>query len=99
MGDASLLNQLCFKAMHCVLTDRLDKLESAVADVDAAAHWLLAKYPGRPLALIGFSFGGPAMWAATRRLPSEALVAGAASVSGSARGGTTFQKRQLDTVG
>jgi len=78
---------------------RLDMLESAVADVDAAAQWLLTRYPGRPLVLIGFSFGGPAMWAATRRLPSEALVAGAVSVAGSARGGSAFEKRQLDTVG
>lgn len=78
---------------------RLDMLQSAVSDVNAAAQWLTAKYPAKPLVLLGFSFGGPSMWAATRQLPTDTPIAGAASIAGSARGGSVFTKLKLDTEG
>ena len=44
------------------------------------------------------SRGGPACWAAARRLGSERLAA-VVSVAGSARGGERFAKVHLDTEG
>lgn len=78
---------------------RHDMLESAVADAHVAALWLLERYPGRPLVMAGFSFGGPSMWGAIGRLPAAAPLAGAASIAGSARGGSTYEDTSLDTVG
>eukprot|EP00929_Paragymnodinium_shiwhaense_P093313 TRINITY_DN5345_c0_g2_i1.p1 TRINITY_DN5345_c0_g2~~TRINITY_DN5345_c0_g2_i1.p1 ORF type:complete len:682 (-),score=99.80 TRINITY_DN5345_c0_g2_i1:460-2505(-) len=77
---------------------RLSVLECAVLDVEAAAQWLCSRFPGRPLAIIGFSFGGPAMWASANRLPPHYNFAGAASIAGSARGGTKFAEASLNTI-
>ena len=71
---------------------RLWMLESAVEDAVAGARWLLDRHAGARLVVVGFSFGGPALWAALDRLSAAfgARLAGAASVAGSARGGETF---------
>ena len=84
---------------------RVEMLEAAAADALAGARWLLERYddPSLPLVVMGFSFGGPAMWAALRALlarrPDGARLAGAASIAGSARGGARFEERLLDTCG
>jgi pimeloyl-ACP methyl ester carboxylesterase len=48
--------------------------------------------------LAGFSFGGPSVWAAARRLGPD-RVCGVAAIAGSARGGDRFRDAQLDTEG
>mmetsp|Transcript_28331 Transcript_28331/g.53971 ORF Transcript_28331/g.53971 Transcript_28331/m.53971 type:complete len:262 (-) Transcript_28331:1699-2484(-) len=50
---------------------RLDMLQSSMADTAAACMWLAEKYPGVPLILGGFSFGGPTVWAVAAQLHSQ----------------------------
>eukprot|EP00976_Prorocentrum_cordatum_P012973 259747-Prorocentrum_minimum.AAC.3 len=45
---------------------RKDMLQSAISDAVVASEWICEKYPGVPLILGGFSFGGPTCWAAAR---------------------------------
>ena len=66
-------------------------LASAVGDAQAAANYLLAAFPGAPLVVCGFSFGGPVMWAMTKKLSDCPTVVGVASIAGSARGGTQYE--------
>ena len=78
---------------------RVDALSAAVDDVVSCALYVRQKYgDGLRVVLVGFSFGGPACWAAARRLGSERLAA-VVSVAGSARGGERFAKVHLDTEG
>eukprot|EP00929_Paragymnodinium_shiwhaense_P075897 TRINITY_DN38883_c0_g1_i1.p1 TRINITY_DN38883_c0_g1~~TRINITY_DN38883_c0_g1_i1.p1 ORF type:complete len:657 (+),score=127.36 TRINITY_DN38883_c0_g1_i1:66-2036(+) len=77
---------------------RPDILESAVADIEAAAAWLTARYPGRPVVLVSHSFGGPSLWAGARRLPESLPLAGAVSIAGSARGGEQYKDMRMNTV-
>lgn len=44
-----------------------------VDDAEAAARWLLAQYPGRPLSLLGFSYGGFVAAALAGRLEAEGV--------------------------
>ena len=97
-GDCCVTLQIDWTTIPFKRLRRLDMLESSVADVTVAAHWLLARYPGVPLVVAGFSFGGPSIWPALGSLPADAPIAGAASIAGSARGGPKFAKRNLATA-
>ena len=74
---------------------RMDMMSSAVGDAEAAANYLLATFPGVPLVVCGFSFGGPVMWAMTKKLSDCATVVGVASIAGSARGGTQYEESEF----
>lgn len=78
---------------------QVSALADAVDDVVAAADYLRDKYgPHLRVILAGFSFGGPSVWAAARRLGVD-RVCGVASIAGSARGGERFRAAHLDTEG
>ena len=77
----------------------MDSLSDAADDVVAAAEYLRGKYGAHlRCILVGFSFGGPTVWAAARRLGPE-KVCGVAAIAGSARGGERFVTEALDTAG
>ena len=77
---------------------RKDVLASAVSDVCAAVRWMQLQHGGVeiPVALVGFSFGGPAVWASVPRL-SKVKLAGVACIAGSARGGAEHEAAKVDT--
>ena len=70
-------------------------------DLVASAEYAMSTYPGVPIFMCGYSFGGPSVWAAARRLTSAQghSLGGVISIAGSARGGARFEELQLDTVG
>ena len=78
---------------------KLEALESAVEDIEAAAAYLRARFgESLPLALVGFSFGGPSAWAAAARLVRQgAPPAAVACLAGSGRGGDRFMADGLHT--
>lgn len=45
-----------------------------VDDAEAAARWLLAQHPGKPLSLLGFSYGGFVAAALAARLEAEGVA-------------------------
>jgi alpha/beta superfamily hydrolase len=51
-----------------------DMREGEVDDAEAAADWLLARHPGLPLTLLGFSFGGFVVASLAARLEARAIV-------------------------
>ena len=80
---------------------RCDVMGSAVNNILAVAKWLVETHqkPGQPVlkvALVGFSFGGPAVFAAVPRIPKGQLAA-VACLAGSSRGGVTYARSRLDT--
>ena len=78
---------------------QVSALADAVDDIVAAAEYMRAKYgPTVRVILAGFSFGGPSVWAAARRLGTD-KVCGVVALAGSARGGARFADQQLDTEG
>eukprot|EP00927_Polykrikos_kofoidii_P043583 TRINITY_DN37660_c0_g1_i1.p1 TRINITY_DN37660_c0_g1~~TRINITY_DN37660_c0_g1_i1.p1 ORF type:complete len:677 (-),score=117.46 TRINITY_DN37660_c0_g1_i1:79-2109(-) len=99
LGRAIVCLQLDWSDIPRGRLRQLGCLESAVLDIEVGVSWLMAKYPCCPLVIVGFSFGGPSMFAATRRLPRGVPLAGCCSIAGSARGGPRFRKVGLDTVG
>ena len=78
---------------------RMPMLQSAVADVLVGVQFLKEKYPGIPLVLVGFSFGGPAVWPSAVQMvqTGDGLLAGVCSVAGSARGGDAYSAAGLNT--
>ena len=78
---------------------QVSSLADAADDIVAAADYLRDKYGSHfRVILVGFSFGGPSVWAAARRLGPE-RVCGVAAIAGSARGGDRFRAQDLDTEG
>ncbi len=51
-----------------------DMREGEVDDAEAAADWLLARHPGLPLTLLGFSFGGFVVASLAARLEARGVV-------------------------
>ena len=81
---------------------RQSMLQSAVDDVLVGARFLQREFPGKPLVLVGFSFGGPAVWPAALTLLREAAegcrpLAGVCSIAGSAREGDAYADAGLAT--
>ena len=66
----------------------------AAEDVLAAVSFMRDRYGVLPVILIGFSFGGPAVWAAAQRCDVHGLIA----LASSARGGERFEEAGLDTA-
>ncbi|CAE7330166.1 unnamed protein product [Symbiodinium natans] len=71
----------------------LRSLQIAADDVVAAVSFMRDRYGPLPVVLIGFSFGGPAVWAAALRCEVQGVVA----LASSARGGQRFEQAGLDT--
>jgi len=72
-------------------------LVHGVNDVRAAVNYMCSRYNLPGCVLIGNSFGGPSVWAATTHLPKKRVLA-VVSFAGSARGGPIFEKQNLGTV-
>lgn len=80
-------------------------LGSAVRAICATVKWLEAAHrpkPGNradrlPVVLVGFSFGGPAVWACVPRLQKVTRLAGVAAFAGSGRAGEEHETAKLDT--
>lgn len=78
---------------------QVGSLSDAADDIVAAADYLRDKFgPRLRVILMGFSFGGPSVWAAARRLGPD-RVCGVVAMAGSARGGERFRAHSLDTEG
>lgn len=78
----------------------VSSLEIAANDIVAAVHYMHASYGLLPTVISGFSFGGPAAWAAAAKLIDEGVPpAGVVLLAGAGRDGRAFQERQLDTLG
>jgi len=79
----------------------VSSLQTAANDIVASVNFMRATYgEDLPVVLVGFSFGGPAGWAAAGKLVAEgAPPAGVVALAGSARDGTAFQALGLDTLG
>ena len=71
----------------------LSSLRIAAEDIVAAVSFMRERYGEVPVILIGFSFGGPAVWAAAQRCEVHGMIA----LASSARGGERFEHAGLDT--
>lgn len=89
------------KRWPCRKLKLVSSLEIAANDFVAAVHYMLATYgPQLPVVLVGFSFGGPAAWAAARKLTaSGAPPVGVVTLAGAGRDGPGFREHELDTLG
>jgi dienelactone hydrolase len=79
----------------------VSSLQTAANDAVAAVHFMKATYGQHlPLVLVGFSFGGPSVWAAAGKLTDAGMPpAGVVALAGSGRGGPAFETLGLDTLG
>lgn len=79
----------------------VSSLQTAANDIVAAVNFMRAKYGVHvPVVLVGFSFGGPSVWAAAGKLVSEGSApAGVVALAGSCRDGAAFEALGLDTLG
>eukprot|EP00439_Symbiodinium_sp_Y106_P053608 s3251_g7.t1 len=71
----------------------LSSLRIAAEDIVAAVSFMRERYGELPVILVGFSFGGPAVWAAAQRCEVHGMIA----LASSARGGERFEHAGLDT--
>uniref|UniRef100_A0A7S4UTU5 Uncharacterized protein n=1 Tax=Alexandrium monilatum TaxID=311494 RepID=A0A7S4UTU5_9DINO len=79
----------------------VSSLQVAANDFLAAVSFMRDTYgPQLPVVLVGFSFGGPAAWAAAGKLTAEGVPPeGVVALAGSGRDGSAFRELGLDTLG
>jgi len=71
-------------------------LEGGVEDARAALRFLKERFPGAPIVVVGFSWGGCVMWPALQEpIADNAVISGAAAIAGSARGGADLEAKGL----
>merc|ERR1711865_60421 len=79
----------------------VSSLQIAANDIVATVNFMRAKYGCHlPVVLVGFSFGGPAAWAAASKLVVDGSPpAGVVALAGSGRDGAAFRAQGLETLG